>query len=1034
MSGDRLESVERLLHEAQQLPASRRTAFLTGISDPEIRQEVESLLAADADEGSGIGSVISEAAALTGQLAGRLIGHFRIIRPLGHGAMGEVYRAEDSKLGRPVALKMLPLEFQHDAERVRWFEREARAAAALNHPNIITVHEIGESDGRIFIASELIEGETLAQRLAHGAISVAETSRIGSQIASALAAAHAAGIVHRDLKPANIMLRADGNVKVLDFGLARLSRPPGSFGETDETETQTVPGRIMGTLSYMSPEQARGEVVDARSDLWSLGVVMYECLAGRRPFEGASHSQVIAGILEREAPPVRSFNRAVPGPLSQLISQLLTKDAERRLGPSDEVARRLKLFAESDAERAARERRRRWTAIAAVAVVAIGCVSGWSVYRWSKRQWARYEAIPQARSLFDQGNNLRAYQMALDAERYIPNESSLAQLWSDISQSVTVNSEPAGAEVAWLPYADVKAAWQKLGQTPIEKSRIPTGPIRIHVTMSGYEPVEVAVDRVSSLGAASLSTYDFRLERKDSAGSNMVRIPRRAGSSGALSSSQEIAEFQIDRYEVTNREFKDFVNRGGYRDRRFWAVPFVKNGRTISWEEAMSLLVDTTGQPGPATWEAGTYRPGQENYPVSGVSWYEAAAYAAFAGKSLPTVTHWLYAANLETVASDLRFLVPLSNLEGTHSQPVGVSGAVNTLGLYDVVGNVREWCWKDENGKRAILGGSWADKAENPIRNRDTVPPFDRSVTNGFRCVRYKNAEEALKGFGGPIRQESWPDYYKITPVSNEVFEVYKGLYAYEKKPLKPIVEAVEENDVWRRETIRFQAPYGDSTEQVIAYLFLPRQGKPPYQCMLYLADGGTLRPGSGKLIRPESYILLSGRAILYPIYKGTLDRYVKMPPGPISLRDMTIMWHKDLSSSIDYLETRPDIDVHKLGYMGHSMGTRFAPMMLAMEPRIQAAVLLAGAMRPVGALPEVDPINFLPRVNIPVLHVTGRYDSGYPMDLAQKPFFDLLGTSPRNKRQVILPVGHAILVPEVHATVVREVLDWLDRYLGRP
>jgi serine/threonine protein kinase len=282
MSGDRLESVERLLHEAQQLPASRRTAFLTGISDPEIRQEVESLLAADADEGSGIGSVISEAAALTGQLAGRLIGHFRIIRPLGHGAMGEVYRAEDSKLGRPVALKMLPLEFQHDAERVRWFEREARAAAALNHPNIITVHEIGESDGRIFIASELIEGETLAQRLAHGAISVAETSRIGSQIASALAAAHAAGIVHRDLKPANIMLRADGNVKVLDFGLARLSRPPGSFGETDETETQTVPGRIMGTLSYMSPEQARGEVVDARSDLWSLGVVMYECLAGRR--------------------------------------------------------------------------------------------------------------------------------------------------------------------------------------------------------------------------------------------------------------------------------------------------------------------------------------------------------------------------------------------------------------------------------------------------------------------------------------------------------------------------------------------------------------------------------------------------------------------------------------------------------------------------------------------------------------------------------------------------------------------------------
>src|SRR5262249_13979101 len=246
---------------------------------------------------------------------------------------------------------------------------------------------------------------------------------------------------------------------------------------------------------------------------------------GRRPFEGASHSQVIAGILEREAPAVRSLNRAVPGPLSELISQLLTKDAERRLGPSDEVAQRLNPFAETDAERSARERRRRWATIAAVAVVAMACVFGWLVYRWSKREWARYEAIPQARSLFDQGKNLAAYELALDAERYIPNAPVLSQLWSDISQSVTVNSEPAGAEVAWRPYADGKAPWQKLGRTPLEKSRIPAGPIRIRVAMSGYEPEEAAVDRVSSLGAPNLSTYSFHLQRQGSADSNMVPMP-----------------------------------------------------------------------------------------------------------------------------------------------------------------------------------------------------------------------------------------------------------------------------------------------------------------------------------------------------------------------------------------------------------------------------------------------------------------------------------------------------------------------------
>ena len=1034
MTSDQLEVIERLVHEALRLPSSSRASFVAGISDPDIQKEVASLLATETDPESGIDAAIREAFALAGEpLTGRMIGHFRVIRPLGRGAMGEVYLAEDLKLRRQVALKLLPLEFQHNAERTHWFEREARAAAALNQPNIITVHEIGESDGRIFIASEFIEGETLAQRLVRSAPSVAETVQFGIQIASALAAAHAAGIVHRDLKPANIMLRADGSLKVLDFGLACLSRPLGASASADETEMLTVPGRIMGTLSYMSPEQARGEMVDARSDLWSLGVVLYQCLAGRRPFEGPSHSQILAGILEREAPSVRLFNRAVPSPLADMVSRLLVKDPEKRLGQAEEVAGRLKQFAEAAASSEVRRRRQKWTAAAVLALLIAAISCGWMVYRWSKKEWAKYEAIPQARSLFDQGNNMGAYHLALEAARYVPDEPALSQLWLDISQSVSVKSEPPGAEVAWKPYADTKAPWQSLGPTPLDKRTIPAGPIRIRVTMSGYEPVEAAVDRVSSLAAPNASAYDFRLQRQGSADSEMVRIPGRSAHSGLLSESHGMAEFQIDRYEVTNREFKEFVDRGGYRDPKFWTVPFIKDGRAISWHDAMAQFVDQTGQPGPATWEAGNYSPGQENYPVSGVSWYEAVAYAAFAGKSLPTVAHWLVASNLGTVASDLRFLVPLSNLEGTHTRPVGLSGAVNSFGLYDVAGNVREWCWNEDGGKRVILGGSWADKAENTIRDQDAIPPFDRSATNGFRCARYRNPEKALKAFGGPVRREYWPDYYKITPVSNDVFEVYRGLYAYEKKALNPTVESVEQSDLWRRETIRFQAPYGNS-EHVIAYLFLPQHAKPPYQCVVYMADGGTLRPGSGKNIRPDSYILRGGRAMLYPIYKGTLDRYVKMAPGPIAMRDMTIMWHKDLSSSIDYLETRSDINAQKLAYMGHSMGTRFAPMMLAMEPRIKAAVLLAGAMRPVGALPEVDPINFLPRVRIPVLYVTGKYDSGYPVDVAQKPFFDLLGTPSRDKRHVLLPVGHAILVPEVRSVVAREVLDWLDRYLGRP
>jgi dienelactone hydrolase len=329
-------------------------------------------------------------------------------------------------------------------------------------------------------------------------------------------------------------------------------------------------------------------------------------------------------------------------------------------------------------------------------------------------------------------------------------------------------------------------------------------------------------------------------------------------------------------------------------------------------------------------------------------------------------------------------------------------------------------------------LGAGYALSLIGP-RAQDNADPFDRSTINGFRCVRYANPGQALRDFGGPLVPTRWPNYYKIPPVSDEVFQVYEKLYAYERKPLNAAVESVDESaDLWRRERVRFQAPYGN--EQIIAYLFLPKQGRPPFQCILYMADGGTLRPGSGETIRPDSYILRSGRAMLYPIYKGTLDRYVQIRSEAISQRDLVIAFHKDLGASIDYLETRKDIDTSRLGYMGHSMGTRFAPMMLATEPRFKAAVLQAGAMRPVGALPEVDPLNFLPRVKIPVLHIAGLYDAGYPVEQAQKPFFDLLATPPSDKRRIVLPVGHAILVPEVRNAVTREVLDWFDRYLGRP
>jgi serine/threonine protein kinase len=267
--------------------------------------------------------------------------------------------------------------------------------AALNHPNIMTVYEVGEWEGQRFIAAEFVEGETLAQHLSNGPLAVTKVLRLGVQIAEALAAAHEAGIVHRDLKPANVMLRPDETVKVLDFGLARFSQ---RISESDETETQTATGRILGTPAYMSPEQVRGQIADARSDLWSLGVVLYEILTNRRPFEGDSNGEIQAAIIALEPVLLRTVNQKIPADVERLVAGLLMKDRERRHSAA-EVARELKRLSSKEAEPAVAMQRRRFVAVAVLALLVILGASGAFFYRSSKRQWARYEAIPQIYAL-----------------------------------------------------------------------------------------------------------------------------------------------------------------------------------------------------------------------------------------------------------------------------------------------------------------------------------------------------------------------------------------------------------------------------------------------------------------------------------------------------------------------------------------------------------------------------------------------------------------------------------------------------------
>jgi serine/threonine protein kinase/TolB-like protein/Tfp pilus assembly protein PilF len=286
--------------------------------------------------------------------AGTRYGRYEIRSPLGAGGMGEVYLALDTQLERLIALKLLPAQFTSDDDRLRRFEQEARAISVLNHPNIITIFEIGEANETHFIATEFINGVTLRGRLEGSPLPVEESLDICAQVAGALAAAHEEGIVHRDIKPENIMLRADGYVKVLDFGLAKLAeRPGGAVSATDMTMAETSPGTIVGTVTYMSPEQARGQKVDGRTDIFSLGVVLYEMLTGRAPFGGPTPSDTLASILQREPPPLTQFMPGAPAEIQRIILRALAKEKEARYQSMREMSddlRRLKQRLEFETE------------------------------------------------------------------------------------------------------------------------------------------------------------------------------------------------------------------------------------------------------------------------------------------------------------------------------------------------------------------------------------------------------------------------------------------------------------------------------------------------------------------------------------------------------------------------------------------------------------------------------------------------------------------------------------------------------------
>jgi dienelactone hydrolase len=949
---------------------------------------------------------------------GETLGHFEITGKLGEGGMGVLYRARDTRLGRTVAIKLLRPEVVADPERTRRFLQEAKAASALNHPCIVTVYDIGEDAERgTWIAMECLEGESLSQRLAGGRLALPEALRIAVEMARGLAAAHAAGIVHRDVKPANVMITDSGQVKVLDFGLAKLVPSVSvidSAAPTQSSPAATGRGVLLGTPAYMSPEQAEGRPVDARSDVFSFGASLYEMLTGRRPFEGSTGMSLLSAILKDVPPPVRSLSPEVEPRLEKLVERCLEKDPGARHASAQALLPDLEACLARDARPAGKTVPRWAWAAGLVLLLAAASFALWAWRRTTHERWARREALPEIQRLSESDQIMDAFRLAEKVRPVLAGDPDFDKLWLDLGKPISVRSEPAGAEVSVKPYSEPGAEWRRLGLTPIEGIVLPGVYSRFRIERPGYEPLELAF-----FPLRMSRQPPFRLVARDKAPAGMVLIP-----GGRFQFHEapavDLPEFWLDRYEVTNRQYQEFVKARGYQRRELWKQPFVRHGKTLSWDEARALFRDRTGRPGPSTWELGSFPEGQAEFPVSGVSWYEAAAYSEFVGKSLPTLDHWYRAADLSRFSEILKY----SNFGGAGPRPVGQQPSLTSYGNYDMAGNVREWVWNAAADRRYTLGGGWSDPTYL-YTGPDALDPMDRSPILGLRCALYETPppEPAFAEVQNVVR-----DLSKARPVDDDVFRIYRRLFDYDPIDLATRVEAVDDRSAhWRAEKVSFTAAYG--SERIPAWLFLPKNAAPPFQTLVYFPPGSAENVQSIDSVgsRDFAFLVRSGRAVLFPVYQQTYERHREVPEGPNYDRELFTQRTQDARRALDYLETRPDIDRTRLAFYSLSMGADMGPLVGAVEDRFRTLVLVAGGLDE-GLPPEVDALNFAPRVRVPVLMINGRYDFGAPFETNQVPLFRLLGSPEKDKKHVVLDSGHAPPWPDV----VRETLDWLDHYLG--
>lgn len=1094
MTPDKWHEISRIFNAVLEKEPTKRKNFVaeTCGDNEELREEIELLLTAHEKKDSFIDSpevgLLNEIPTLDLK-KGEKIGVFEIEELIGKGGMGEVYLAHDTRLNRPIAIKILPPAGVFDATANERLMHEAQAAAVLEHPNICTIHEIVETDEYSFIVMQYVEGKTLSDLLENETFSIRRALKIIAQIAEAIRDAHTNGIIHRDIKPANIIVSLGNQIKVLDFGLAKRFNP--EDGETSSLKSiLSHPGLIMGTASYMSPEQTRGTAVDARTDLWSLGVVLYEMTAGKKPFMGDSLADKFVSILNDEPHFPEDFDEA----LKEIILRLLEKDADKRYQTADELIADLKnlrqevefekqlqthISTEADSSilnarflhsgKINTEKKLRivedtpktfwqkigWTQIISSSLLfLILGISGWYLLNQSNLNWAREQA-KKAAKLAETERNFEAYDLVLQIQNYLsPDDEELKKLMPTITDKLSVTSEPAGANVylkRFLPNENGEFPEpQFVGTTPIKNLQIARGHHILRIEKEGFAPFERTISgTIPRIGGSFIDSPPLEVEAElieaNKVPENMVFVPGGEYSlvnwARPIQDKVQLDAFFIDKYEVPNKDFKEFISAGGYQTKKFWKFPFIREGREISLEEAVESFKDKTGLPAPRGWSNQNFPEEEENLPVTGITWYEAAAFAEFREKQLPTVFQWEKAARngvfdprynampwgLIKQGETTDFRANFSS--GGAVSVTNLEFGMSPFGVFNMAGNVSEWLLNHSGGNFVTGGGAWNDLPYS-FGDYGEYPGFFASNKLGFRCVL--NSPGTKKDQGSQdLLPEEVPNYES----SNENnYKIWLTHYQYDKKPLDAKIVATEETEEWTMQKITFA---GENNELIIAYLHLPKNYKRPLQIIHYLPPGDVV---DGLRSVPDSVemflapFLKSGRGVFTVVLKGYDERpfpndYVPPKRNTVEFRRQAVNWMTDLRRGVDYLQTRDDIDFKTLTFVGISNGANLGVLTLGVEKRYNSAILVGAGVDKEWAdwIAEANFINFAPHSKVPKLLINGRYDETHPLKTYTEPLYKLFN---QPKKLVIYDGGHIPTIEFFSVTVNK----WLDERLNSP